>query len=342
MKKIIAIVGARPQFIKHAPFVQICRGEVELITIHTGQHYDKSMSKVFFHQMGMPQPDYTLPNAQTVEQMEPDIYGLVKAEKPDCVVIYGDTFSTLAGALAADRAGVKIAHIEAGLRSGNLNMPEEVIRIEVDKRSTWHFVPTILAVQNLENESITKSVYLVGDIMRDALNLFLKQLPLKSALSFPYIYATLHRPYNVDHHERLLTIFQALNQLPQKVILALHPRTKKRCDEFGIVLRDYPNIMIVEPQPYLENLSLMKHAKAIITDSGGMQKEAYWLKRKCITLRSETEWPETLQFNANTLVFDQPSEISSALKLKHQKWIPNLYGSGQTAKQILNVLLSST
>jgi UDP-GlcNAc3NAcA epimerase len=339
MQKIIAIIGARPQFIKHAPFELACKGRVELVTIHTGQHYDDAMSKVFFDEMGMRQPDYHLPDGQSVDEMEPVIYGLLKAERPDCVVVYGDTFSTLAGARAAKRAEIMLAHVEAGLRSGNLDMPEERIRIEVDALSRWLFVPTYLAELNLINMGIEDSIYIVGDIMRDAIKLFSKQVPKKRPYSFPYYYATLHRPYNVDDGERLARIFAALNTLEKKVVLALHPRTKRRCTEFGIQLQDYPRIIVIEPQPYLQNLGLMKHSHAIITDSGGMQKEAYWLKRKCVTLRSETEWPETLFLNANTLVFENLEDIYKALKIDNRKWFRGLYGTGHTAQKILDIIL---
>jgi UDP-GlcNAc3NAcA epimerase len=340
VKKIVAIVGARPQFIKHAPFELACKGRVELVSIHTGQHYDAAMSAVFFNQLGMQSPGYQIDEGKSYAEIEDIIVGILKAEKPEMVVVYGDTFSTRAGADAAKRCGISIAHVEAGLRSHNLQMPEEGIRIRVDKVSTWLFAPTQIAVQSLENEGITQNVHMVGDIMRDALQVFKKKISRKGERTYPYVYATLHRPYNVDDATRLRAILTEFSSLKFAVVLALHPRTKQRCADFGIQLKDFVGVEVIEPQPYLENLSLMKNAKAVITDSGGMQKEAYWLKKKCITLRSETEWPETLEGGANHLVFDDLSLIEKKISEPAQ-WKRGLYGDGRTAQRILDILLNT-
>ena len=343
--KILAIIGARPQFIKHFPFEKACEGKLDLKTIHTGQHFDENMSKVFFDQLGMKQPDYMLANGgghhgfQTGKMMM-DIEGIVNDEKPDVVLVYGDTNSTLAGALVAVKMNISVAHIEAGLRSYNREMPEEINRVLTDHISTWLFTPGDQAVGNLEKEGITKGVYLIGDVMKDMVE-FVQQnaLFIKPAVEERYVYVTLHRPYNVDQNERLLTLLQSLNSLSQKIVFSIHPRTRSNAAKFGISLADFSNILFIDPQPYFENLGYIYYADALITDSGGMQKEAYWLKKKCITIRKETEWIETLNGGGNVLVFEDLGAMQHILQSESVQWKDHLYGTGNACGQIVDILL---
>lgn len=347
MLKIAAIIGARPQFIKHYPFELACRGKLNLITIHTGQHFDENMSNVFFDQLGMSKPDYLLQlgggghGAQTGKMME-EIEKIFLKEQPDAVVVYGDTNSTLAGALVASKMGIKIAHIEAGLRSYNRTMPEEINRVLTDHISEWLFTPSDVSKTNLTKEGIDKNVFVIGDIMKDLIiytstNFLIK----KPSLDFPYYYVTLHRPYNVDEKERLSKVLDTLNTLDKKAIFAIHPRTRKALKQYELSENDFANILFIDPQPYFENIGYIAFSDALITDSGGMQKEAYWLNKKCITVRSETEWVETLQHNANVLVFENLEEINHYLQMDDVIFDSSLYGQGQSCGLIVNILLKS-
>ncbi|MEN8880410.1 MAG: UDP-N-acetylglucosamine 2-epimerase (non-hydrolyzing) [Polaribacter sp.] len=341
MKKIIAIVGARPQFIKHFPLEKACEGKIELITIHTGQHYDTNMSEVFFDQLGMSKPDYMLNigssnhGLQTASIMI-EIEKIIEVEEPDGMIVYGDTNSTLAGALVASKLHVPIFHIEAGLRSFNREMPEEINRVLTDHISELLFVPSEVAKNNLLKEGLSNGVHVVGDIMKDLiLHCTQNKLVKAPKLDKDYFYATLHRPYNTDEKQRLHYVLKNLNKLQCKVIFSIHPRTRNAMKKFGIEEIKYHNIVFIDPQSYFDNLSYLAHSKGLITDSGGMQKEAYWLKKKCVTVRPETEWVETLVNNWNTLVFEQLEKINDYFNMEEEDWDENLYGKGDTSSKII-------
>jgi UDP-GlcNAc3NAcA epimerase len=344
LKKIIAIVGARPQFIKHYPFEREASKWFDLKTIHTGQHYDENMSAVFFNELGMKAPDYLLnlgggSHGLQTGKMMIDIEEIILKEKPDAIVVYGDTNSTLAGSLVGAKLHIPIYHIEAGLRSYNKDMPEEINRILTDHISSLLLVPSQKSVDNLLKEGIDKNVHIVGDIMKDLLLLFKNsELLKKPSIKDNYYYVTLHRPYNVDKEDRLKYILDALAKLDKQVVFPMHPRTKNKLKEFNIDISDsrYNNISIIDPQSYKENLSYLYYSSALITDSGGMQKEAYWLEKPCITIRTETEWVETLSKGANTLLFDDLSSMNSVLKNNNISYNDSLYGSGNASQLICN------
>jgi UDP-GlcNAc3NAcA epimerase len=322
--KIVSIVGARPQFIKAAVLSRELRKEHTEILVHTGQHYDENMSAVFFEELGIPEPEYSLRvgsglhGAQTGAMLSAIEKVLIK-EAPDWVVVYGDTNSTLAGALAAVKLHVRVAHVEAGLRSFNRAMPEEINRVLTDHISTLLFCPTQTAVNNLKTEGIIEGVHLVGDLMFDALMWAVEKAknrpdPLVRLKLHPgeYLLATVHRAENTDDPARLSGILQAFHSLAEPVIWPVHPRTRKKLAEVGFV--PGPHIRLIEPVGSLDMARLESAARAILTDSGGVQKEAMWLHAPCITLRDETEWVETVQVGANQLCGADPQKIISAVK----------------------------
>lgn len=345
MKKIIAIIGARPQFIKHFPFEQAAKSKIDLVTIHTGQHYDENMSAIFFDQLNMQKPKYILTNGggnhgtQTGNMMI-DIEKILVDENPDGVVVYGDTNSTLAGALVASKLHIPIFHIEAGLRSFNKKMPEEVNRILTDHVSSKLFATSNVALDNLSHEGLLDNAILVGDIMKDLVKLIIAENKIgEKKCNYQYFYVTIHRPYNTDNDVRLNSIFKALNKLSRKVIIALHPRTKKMAQDFGIRTDNYENLVIIDPQSYFDNLNYLYYSDGLITDSGGMQKEAYWLNKKCVTVRTETEWVETVSLGGNKLMFDDLSFIGSELSKSPANWDQQLYGDGKAAEKIVNEII---
>jgi len=322
--KIASIIGARPQFIKAKPIIdELRRKKIEHILVHTGQHYDYGMSKIFFDELDIPEPNYDLGvgshthGKQTALMLEKTEKVLLK-EKPDIVTVYGDTNSTLAGALAAVKLSIPVAHIEAGLRSYRLDMPEEVNRVLTDRISNFLFCPTKTAVKNLKNEGIVKGVYLVGDVMYDAFLDSQKLLNKRKILSMlklkpkEYLLLTIHRQENTDNLENLKSILTASVETKERVVFPIHPRTKKvmKKNELG----NFENLIFIEPVSYLDMLSLEKNAKKILTDSGGIQKEAYWFNIPCITLRNETEWVETVETRWNVLVGCNPEQIVEAVK----------------------------
>jgi len=361
--KIISIVGARPQFIKAGTISRAIvehnrrspDSEIMHSIIHTGQHYDENMSEVFFRELEIPKPDYNLGvgsgshGKQTGRMLEKIEVVLLK-EKPDCVIVYGDTNSTLAGALAAAKLHISVAHVEAGLRSFNRRMPEEINRIMTDHISDILFCPTETAVKNLSREGISKGIYQVGDVMYDSVLFYaekaksIEQKTLKKLNVQPrsFYLATVHRAENTENSDRLQSIFNALRDVssPQSpTLLPLHPRTKKRFVEIGLGKSN--DVQIIEPVSYLEMIALERNARAILTDSGGVQKEAYWFKVPCITLREETEWVETVESGWNTLAGANKKNIINAAGAykKFRSDSPNtVYGNGHAAHQICEVL----
>jgi UDP-N-acetylglucosamine 2-epimerase (non-hydrolysing) len=319
--KVISIVGARPQFIKCAPLSRELRKEHQEILVHTGQHYDPEMSDIFFKELDIPLPDYDLDvgsgthGHQTGDMLE-KIENVLIREKPDIVIVFGDTNSTLAGALAAVKLHIPVAHVEAGLRSFDRRMPEEINRVLTDHIADFLFCPTQTAVDNLEKEGITKGVYLVGDVMVDALEYnrgiadeksrIIERFDLKDR---NYLVLTVHRPSNTDSWENMENIISAIGESGITTVFPVHPRTRKYLVEYGLWDAVPPNIIFTEPLGYLDMLRLMGHAGKILTDSGGMQKEAYILGVPCITLRDTTEWVETLNGGWNVLVGSEKEKI---------------------------------
>ncbi len=349
MKTIVSIVGARPQFIKAAPVSRALTSHFNEVMIHTGQHYDYEMSDLFFKEMDMRQPDFNLGigggthGAQTGTMLI-ELEKVISAVKPDCILVYGDINSTLAGALTAAKAGIPLAHVEAGLRSYNRTMPEEVNRVLTDHISSWLFCPTDAAVQNLEKEGITKGVYQIGDVMCDALlhNLeiarkksqILKRMDLKKG---EYALATVHRAGNTDNRNNMQSILDTLGSLPTRVIFPVHPRARKRIEEWKFIV--HSNVSLIEPLGPLDILQLQENANCILTDSGGMQKEAYLLGVRCITLREETEWVETVSAGWNSLAGVDAKRIRTLYETwKPQGERPLLYGDGHAAEKISQIL----
>jgi len=342
LKKVYAIIGARPQFIKHAPIELASKGKIELKTIHTGQHYDYKMSQVFFEELGISKPDHILQagggsHAAMTGKMLIEIEKILMVENPDMVLVYGDTNSTLAGALAAAKLNIPVAHIEAGLRSFNRNMPEEINRVMTDHLSSILFAPTDTAINNLKAEGITKEVYKTGDVMCDMIRIA-KEKNILPPGSQENIYMTLHRPYNTDDATRLKSILQKVNDLKWPVNFYVHPRTKQKLESENSQAL-WPNIQLCEPLSYFDNLKAMNAAHCIITDSGGIQKEAYILQKKCITIRSETEWTETLQGEWNTLVWEDLNQIQAAIESPTGSYVMDLYGNGHGADEIVERMI---
>tara|TARA_X000000950_G_scaffold251991_1_gene313733 strand:- start:3308 stop:4378 length:1071 start_codon:yes stop_codon:yes gene_type:complete len=352
MLKIITILGARPQFIKAGTVSRVIRNysEIKEIIVHTGQHYDVNMSDIFFEQMKIPKPDYFLgvkgkSHASMTGQMMEKIEEVVVQEKPDWILVYGDTNSTLAGAIVASKLHIKLAHVEAGLRSNNMKMPEEVNRIVTDRLSTLLFCPTTKAIQNLELEGYNQmpcSVINSGDVMMDGAN-FYSQFAQKPEIEIndKYILCTIHRAENTDSKEKLKSIFNALYQISNQtqIILPIHPRTLKKCNEFNI---DVSKLNIIDPVGYFEMIWLIMNSSLIITDSGGLQKESYFFTKSCIVLREETEWVELTDNNFNVLVGSDTKNILETAKdyQFNKKFTSNLYGTGDSANKIIESLIN--
>lgn len=320
--RILSIVGARPQFIKLAPLSAKLEGVHEEIIVHTGQHYDYAMSEKIFLDLEIRKPDIHLEIGsgshafQTGEMMK-GLESAMISRKPDLVIVFGDTNSTLAGALTAAKLRIPILHIEAGLRSFNKNMPEEINRIVTDHVSGYLFAPTMTAVKNLTCEGLEKTTFLTGDIMVDTMNCNLKVARQKSGIlselklnEKEYNLVTLHRDYNVDDSHILGNILEQLEQLNEKIVFPVHPRTRKMLTQFS---KSTGNIQLTDPLGYLDFIALENASKRIITDSGGIQKEAYILKKPCITLRTETEWVETVEEGWNLLLSPKDRNIASKI-----------------------------
>lgn len=350
--KIVTILGARPQFIKAGTLSRAIakQGAIQEVIVHTGQHYDTNMSDIFFEQMRIPRPDYFLGvggkshGAMTGQMIEKIEYVLLQ-EKPDWVLVYGDTDSTLAGAIAASKLHVKIAHVEAGLRSFNMKMPEEINRILTDRVSTLLFCPTDVAVQNLKNEgfdTFTCKMVQSGDVMYEGA-LFYRQYAQKPTLHVKsdFVLCTIHRAENTDDAMRLKSIFEALNEIAKErqIVLPLHPRTRNILKAQNYELSS--NITLIDPVGYLEMVWLIDHCSLVMTDSGGLQKEAYFFNKPCITLRDETEWIELVACGANVLVGADKEKIISAFFAPHLKpQSTHLYGDAHASEKILNALVS--
>lgn len=349
--RLISIIGARPQFVKASVVSRALRScGVHEILVHTGQHYDDNMSRIFFDEMDIPRPDYNLAvgsgtqGAQTAASLE-KIEQVLINEKPDWGLVYGDTNATIAGALAAAKLNIPIAHIEAGLRSFNRTMPEEINRIVTDVISNLLFCPTPLAVENLKHDGITNGVHLVGDVMVDALQYYTpigeaKSQILSSHNLTPknYTLMTIHRPSNADSPERLAQLFKSLEKAPMPVIFPVHPRTRKLIA--SLFQNENHPVRLIEPLGYLDMMVLEKNAKVIITDSGGIQKEAYLHKVPCLTVRPETEWVETIEDGWNTLVNDRLDDLPGLITNppEPKRWLAH-YGDGQASQKIVEVFL---
>jgi UDP-N-acetylglucosamine 2-epimerase len=339
--KVFSVVGNRPQFIKAAPTsVALRERGIDEIVLHTGQHYDPELSQVFFEELGLEKPRYAL-DLRTADpkKMTPGILECVSYESPDCVLVYGDTNSTLAGAMAAVFQQIPVAHVEAGLRSGDLSMPEERNRIEVDRRAHLLFCPDERSRDQLAAEGVAGRAEVVGDVMADATRVFAPIAQRRAALDPPEEYAvlTIHREANTGP-ETLRRIVEALHETGWTFVFPVHPRTRKVLDAHGIGLG--PQLHAIEPVGYLEMLALVSGATRVVTDSGGLQKEAYWLRIPCITLRPSTEWVDTVLAGANTLVDPADlSRIGSALvEARFPADAPPLYGDGHAAARIADAL----
>ena len=352
--KILTIVGARPQFIKAGSVSReiAIHSEIKEVIVHTGQHYDANMSDVFFDEMKIPKPDYFLgiggkSHGAMTGQMIERIEEVVLKEQPDWIMVYGDTNSTLAGAIVASKLHVKLAHVEAGLRSFNMRMPEEVNRILTDRVSNILFCPTDIAIGNLQKEgydNIDCEVVKSGDVMQDSA-IFYKDLAVKPTCNIKdnYVLSTIHRAENTDGLDRLTSIIEALNEInrEKQVILPLHPRTRNIIETNNIKIE----FTIIDPVGYLEIVWLIKNADLVMTDSGGLQKEAFFFHKLCITLRDETEWMELVDIGANTLVGADRMKILDAYESIFEKSIDfdvNLYGKGQASKNIISTLIEES
>lgn len=353
--KIITIVGARPQFIKAAALSRefAKHNNIEEIIVHTGQHFDKNMSDVFFNEMEIPKPKYNLAinslshGAMTGRMLE-GIEELLLKEKPDLLLVYGDTNSTIAGALAAKKLHIKVAHVEAGLRSFNMDMPEEINRILTDRISDYLFCPTQPAVDNLMKEgfkAIDCNVIKCGDVMQDAANFYSKKSEEKASIAKDididtFALCTLHRAENTDDSRRLTEIVEALNEIHETIpiILPLHPRTKGKIAELGLKL----NVKIIPPIGYFDMIELLKKCSLVMTDSGGLQKEAFFFKKNCVTMRDQTEWIELIENDVNVLVGANKEHIIREVNImmdKKSDFSTDLYGNGNACRNIVNELL---
>ncbi|MBI2541594.1 UDP-N-acetylglucosamine 2-epimerase (non-hydrolyzing) [Candidatus Woesearchaeota archaeon] len=350
--KILSVVGARPQFIKLAVLSHEIRKHFDEVIVHTGQHYDYEMSRIFFKNLDIPEPDYnmgvgSMERSLQIKTMTDSLDRIFIREKPDLAVVFGDTNSTLAGAKAALKSGIKIAHIESGMRSFDNTMPEEINRIETDRISDILFCSTKTAVGNLKNEQIKGKIYLAGDIMIDALkegiksgeknSRILKDLNIKKGI---YMVATVHRAGNSDDKKKLKNIIGAFVESGEKIIFPVHPRTAKAMQSCGIGRKfENTNVIAIRPLSYTDMLVLEKNAKKILTDSGGVQKEAYFFKVPCITLRDSTEWVETVNDGWNMLVgADKPKILDAMKKFNPKGKQRENYGGGSSVKNIINIL----
>ena len=353
--KIVSIVGARPQFIKAAALSGAlrARGHTEFL-VHTGQHYDAAMSDVFFLELGIPQPDANLnvgsgKHGEMTGAMLAGIERICIEQKPDAVLVYGDTNSTLAGALAASKLNIPVAHVEAGLRSFNREMPEEINRVVTDHVSKWLFCPSPVSAENLAREGITKGVSIVGDLMCDTLlraaEIAKTKPSIVAKLGLPpkgFALATIHRASNTDDADILRGLLHALTNAGMPVVFPMHPRCRARIEAFGLqdALKN-PHLKVIEPVGYLEMVQFLADAKLVLTDSGGLQKEAYWMRVPCVTLREESEWTETVTSGWNHIAGVSAEKILSIIGgLKTPTEHPDFYGAGDAAQRISDALVA--
>lgn len=358
MIKILTIIGARPQFIKASVVSKtvVETDGISEVIVHTGQHFDANMSDIFFKQLSIPRPNYQLDvnggsHGQMTGKMLVEVEKIIQQEKPDYVLVYGDTNSTLAGSLAAAKLHIPIAHVEAGLRSFNMRMPEEVNRILTDRVSNILFCPTQTAVENLLNEgfpfitsnSQIQRVKKVGDVMQDSVELFASRAiaPENFKLDDGFVLATVHRAENTNAPERLEKILVALNEVARTspVVLPIHPRTRNIIANLRL---DIKNLTLIAPVGYLEMLWLLKHCGLVATDSGGVQKEAFFMGKSCITMREETEWLELIEIGANELVGADEFKIISAAREKLNTRVKDenlIFGGGMAAERIVKTIL---
>jgi UDP-GlcNAc3NAcA epimerase len=353
IKKIVSIVGARPQFVKAAVLSRLFRNEdsIDEVLVHTGQHYDASMSDVFFEEMEIPKPKYnlevsSLSHGTMTGRMLEKIEEVLVKEKPDLVLVYGDTNSTLAGALAAKKMHIPLAHVEAGLRSFDMEMPEEVNRIITDRISSVLFAPTFNAIKNLQKEGYDAfdcKIVLSGDIMQDAAVYYASKSSEKSKLpsDLPekFILGTLHRAENTDNYQRLKSIVESLNEINREIpiVLPLHPRTKKMLEASDLKL----DVHVLDPVGYFEMIELLKKCEMVMTDSGGLQKEAYFFKKPCLTLRDQTEWIELVKNGFNKIVGADKKQIIAGYREMIKAapdYSKDLYGGGKAGEKILAFL----
>jgi UDP-GlcNAc3NAcA epimerase len=345
--RVLSVVGNRPQFIKSAPLsVALRERGIDETVVHTGQHYDRELSQLFFEELGLPDPDYALGlRTSDPEAMKAPIAEVIRAEAPDWVLVYGDTNSTLAGAVAAAEAAVPLAHVEAGLRSGDLSMPEERNRIEVDRLSQLLLTPDERSSRALADEGASGRREVVGDVMADVSKQLapiarersrvLEELAVEPRA---YLVATVHREANV-RPERLARIADGLSRLPEQVLFPAHPRTRAALGSNRLSLA--PHVRVLDPLGYLDLAALASQARVILTDSGGLQKEAYWYGVPCVTMRPSTEWADTVELGANTLVDDDPDRIVAAVaNARIPDGRPPLYGDGRAAARIAGLLVT--
>ena len=345
--RVLSVVGNRPQFIKSAPLSVALRGRgIAEVTVHTGQHYDRELSQIFFEELDLPEPDHSLGlRTADVEAMKPRIAEIVEAEHPDWVLVYGDTNSTLAGAAAAAAAAVPLGHVEAGLRSGDLSMPEERNRIEVDRLAQLLLTPDERSSRILADEGVSGRREVVGDVMADASrqlapiarerSRILDELGVEAG---GYLVATVHREANV-RPDRLARIADGLSRLQEPLLFPAHPRTRAALAGSTVLLG--PHVRLLDPLSYLDLAALASQARVILTDSGGLQKEAYWYGVPCVTMRPSTEWADTVELGANTLVDDDPDRIVSAVtdaRMPNDR--PPLYGDGHASERIADLLVT--
>ncbi|MEF8779274.1 MAG: UDP-N-acetylglucosamine 2-epimerase (non-hydrolyzing) [Haloferacaceae archaeon] len=351
--KVVSVVGARPQFVKAFPVSNELREDHEEVLVHTGQHYDRELSGIFFEELRMPTPEYNLgvgsdtPGAQVAEMIR-SLEPVLREEAPDVVVVYGDTNSTLSAAIAATKADPLLAHVEAGLRSDNREMPEETNRVLTDHASDLLFAPTRRAVENLSREGLDDRASWTGDVMYDALRavkpVALETSTIRSDLSLedPYVLATVHRAGNTDDPDRLGRIVDALVSLPEPVVFPIHPRTVSALEGLGELDRLREAVELLDPVGYFDFVALLDGARRLVTDSGGAQKEAFLLDTPCVTLRAETEWTETVDAGWNVLVDADPERIRAAVRRDFdpgEKPLP--YGDGNAAAAIRRQLVDA-
>jgi UDP-N-acetylglucosamine 2-epimerase (non-hydrolysing)/UDP-GlcNAc3NAcA epimerase len=351
--RVLTVVGNRPQFVKASAVSGRLRREAEEVLVHTGQHYDDELSRVFFEELDVPSPERQLgigggSNTEQTARMLGALEPLVAELAPDAVLVYGDTNSTLAGGLAAAQAGVPVAHVEAGMRSFDRRMPEELNRVLTDHLSELLLCSSTTAVENLRKESVAGRVELVGDAMVDVALLIQPRArerpePLRARDVQPrgYLLATVHRAGNVDDPQRLARLVDLLASLDEPVVLPLHPRTAQRLREARLDerLRAASHVRVAPPLGYLDFTALLVHARAVLTDSGGVQKEAYLAGVPCVTLRDSTEWVETVHLGWNALVDLDAEAARKALDRPHPSEHPQLYGDGEAGKRVVEALL---